>query len=394
MWMWLIIIIELLPIPLGIWMLFLPEKNRSFKICSIFLIVLGPIAASITAYLSFAKNPFSQNVGVLTPKYKTSYTQKDLSISIHGEISKQTFTIQMKDNVIVQPFGRNVAFSLERTKKGLFISMVMRSIDGKIVAKMIRNTWQLNPNNYFRKNFDAHALEVIDEFDIPVLQIEYLDAITLRIGGIFFAESANTSDIYPDFPSVPNNVGEIALVRPVYNGVIILGKRTMFIYPQPRDPSETEKIRAEAKSFIEPWFDYSNPEKIGIRKAVESITISKKDRKKYSDMSRDKLKDTVTIFVHDLREFTGKSNKEFSNAFETVQSNEALEKIWVEWSKRSLMEYNRRFKIETIILRDELLSRLPKNFVHEFSYTFYEDLASLSDFNKVADDLERLANNL
>jgi hypothetical protein len=394
MGMRIIIIVGLLAIPIGIWMLFLREKSNWFKICSILLIVLGAISSSITAYLSFAKNPSLQNIGVLTPKYQRSYKQETAGIAIRGDTSNQIYTIQMKENVIVQPFGRMVPFSLERTEKGLLISMVIQSSDGKITAKMIRNKWVINPNNRFRTNFDAHALEIIDDYDIPVLQIEYLDAVTVKIGGVFFPESENISSIsiYHDFPSVPDNVGEVALFS-MGSHVIILGKGAMISKGKPNTPSEKEEIRTIAKRYIEPWFDYTDPEKIGIRKTVESITISKKDRKKYSNLSRGKMKDTVKIFVHDLREFTTKSNEELFNATKTVQGDEWLRKI-TEWSKKPLMEYNRRFKIESIILRDELLSRLPKNFVHDFQYNSYENPVNLTDCEKVADDLEKLASNL
>ncbi|MGA2914851.1 MAG: hypothetical protein ABSE89_02370 [Sedimentisphaerales bacterium] len=209
----------------------------------------------------------SQNIGVLTPKYQKSYKQETAGIALHGNTGNQIYTIQMKDNVVVQPFGRMIPFSLERTEKGLLISMVIQSSDGKITAKMIRNKWVINPNNRFRTNYDAHALEIIDDYDIPVLQIEYLDAVTLKIGGVFFPESENISSIsiYHDFPSVPDNVREVALFS-MGPAVIILGKGVMIARGKPNTPSEKEEIRTIAKRYIEPWFDYSDPEIIGIRK--------------------------------------------------------------------------------------------------------------------------------
>jgi Ni,Fe-hydrogenase I large subunit len=270
MGMWIIITVELLAIPIGsIWMLFLREKSRRFKICSIFLIILVAIASSITTYLSFAKDPSLQNTfdGVLTPKYKTSYQQDDSSIHLlHWDTTSQKLTVQMKDNEIIQPFGRNVPFSVKKTKEGILISVKVKSImDEHIVAEVRENKWLINQNNYFKKNFDEHALEVVGQDDVTYLQVEYLNATTLRIGGVFFTESANTSSAYPDFPSVPDNVEQGAILE--WAGVIILGEGKLVALGKSSSQSEKEETRTIAKSSIKPWFDYSEyPKKIGIRK--------------------------------------------------------------------------------------------------------------------------------
>jgi len=49
--------------------------------------------------------------------------------------------------------------------------------------------------------------------------------------------------------------------------MIIRGKGCDIFCQKPKEQQERQKIRAEAMKCIEPWFDYSDPEKIGIRKA-------------------------------------------------------------------------------------------------------------------------------
>jgi hypothetical protein len=387
---------------LSILSLFLLKKGWLSKTVAISLIVLTTIAGLINNYQSFAKSPSSQIVGVLTPKYQRSYKQETAGIAIHGNTGNQIYTIQMKENVVVQPFGRMVPFSLERTKKGLLISMVTQSSDGKITAKMIRNKWVLIPKDGFRTNFDAHALEIIDDYDIPVLQIEYLDAVTLKIGGVFFPESQNISSIsiYHDFPSVPDNVGEVALFS-MGSNVIILGKGVMITRGKPNTPSEKEEIRTIAKSSIEPWFDWTDPEKIGIRKKQEvdkSVVISKSDRKKYSKLTNEQLKAQALTFVHDLRELLSMCDKEIKAAWDTFKSggdSNALRAFESdECKKRTEAEYNRRFKIEAIILRDELISRTPNISVDSLPSSFYENPVNLFGCDDISNDLEKLANNL
>ena len=146
------------------------------------------------------------------------------------------------------------------------VSMIMYSLDGKVVAKIIDNNWDLNPNNYFRRNFDKSALEVIDEYLIPIVQVECLDMNTFKIGGIFRSEREKTSKLYPQFPSIQEGSGVIAVMGVGPNNIMICGSGGIISrgVKQIRD-TELENFIADAKKIIRPWFDYSNPKKLGIR---------------------------------------------------------------------------------------------------------------------------------
>ena len=54
--------------------------------------------------------------------------------------------------MILQPLGPNVPFSIKKTKEGIMISMIIFSLDGKIIARLINNNWKINPTNYFTIN--------------------------------------------------------------------------------------------------------------------------------------------------------------------------------------------------------------------------------------------------
>lgn len=268
MLMWLIIIIEVLTIPIGIWMLFLREKSRGFKICSIFLIVQGSIVASITTYHSFAKDPSSQRIGTLKPKYSRPYkTNNKVATSVSMDQTSQLFTVQMDEGVIVQPLGRYVPLSLRRIDNELLISAKIHSLDGKIVAEIRDNEWILNPNNYFRINFDKSALEVTDDYEIPILQVEYLDANNIKLGGIFYTEEKETLEIYPDFPSTPEGINPRAVVSVPPGVILIIGKTGITM--EGKNTIKPQDFRIQAKTLIEAWFDYSKPKKLGIRKKLD-----------------------------------------------------------------------------------------------------------------------------
>ena len=214
--------------------------------------------------VAFIPNPLSQQVGTLEPKYPLTNNDNAQSYTGVGlDLGSQLYTIQVSEGSILQPLGRYAPFSVSKDSNGLLISAVVRSLDGRIVAKIHDNEWVLNPNNYFRKNFDRYALEVIDEYDIPVLQIEYLSKSQVELGGIFYLEEKEVSEIYPDFPTTPKNINPRAVIS-LRGVILIMGKGGYLTTSRNTSPME---LRNKAGN-IETWFDYSRPDKLGIRKQV------------------------------------------------------------------------------------------------------------------------------
>lgn len=82
-------------------------------------------------------------------------------------------------------------------------------------------------------------------------------------------------------------------------------------------------------------------------------------------------------------------------------SEEERQQAWVaetnammQQSLQTNAEYDSRFKVESILLRDELLSRLPPYAENEREYSTYEHPTNPIGMGMVADDLERLAKSL
>lgn len=67
----------------------------------------------------------------------------------------------------------------------LKISTVIRNEDGKIIARLEANEWQVNPNLIFDRNFDKEAVEVINEKGEVILQAEF-DGESVQFAGIFY----------------------------------------------------------------------------------------------------------------------------------------------------------------------------------------------------------------
>ncbi len=252
-----------------IWHLFLSKKSRLSIIFKIIIIFCGGVITIIMGLIAFTPDPFSQRVGVLRPQKRIPYKFSTMSspgrgsFGMHFDSLNQILEIKIDEDQILQPFGLNVPFSLRKNKNGLLISMIIYSLDSKVVAEIRDNKWVVNPNSYFRINFDKSALEVIDEYNIPVLQIVYLNINAVKIGGIFRCENDSVSKIYPSFPSAKEKSPRIHIFGFGAGNTIFLGSGGTII--QDIRDKKLDDVVNKARKIIKPWFDYSEPKKLGIR---------------------------------------------------------------------------------------------------------------------------------
>lgn len=246
------ILISIVTGGIGFSLLFVKEKSKSQKALSITLILIGTISGVIAAF----NISESEEIGSLKPTNKVidpEWTDKnEVRIVQQGEPVIKLGGAWVKP---IYPLGRNVALALINEIDGLTIYAKVTSLDGKIVAKIIRNKWQTNPNHYFRKFSNQSSLEIIDEYDIPILQIELVDYNTVKIGGIFRSEKSFVSDFDNDFPQYSNTVN-VFLTGEFENTIQIVGEGGAFFNT---NNMELQDIISKSREIIKPWFDYSSP---------------------------------------------------------------------------------------------------------------------------------------
>ena len=128
----------------------------------------------------------------------------------------------------------------------------------------------------------------------------------------------------------------------------------------------------------------------------------------YSKMTHNELKKSALDLVNQIREFLSKDQKRslvlsLSQQAQMMKakSEEERREIWSKFTNKLLSEssetrteYDRRFKVEGILLRDELLSRLPGTVKNERADSLYEHPTNPIGMGMVADDLERMAKSL
>ena len=208
----------------------------------------GTLAGLAVYYQSTIPDPVQVQRGGLMPRNREARELPE-----HGayhDLSGQILQLNISPGETIQPLGRHIPFSVTRAEGGLLISAVIRSLDQRIVAIMQANEWVLNPNQYFRKSFDAHSIEVIDEYGLPALQVEYIDEHTMRYGGVFQTLPKPVAEIYASFPAA--NASTRAPIGVKHPRTIVVGNG-LFTWGQPVGSEELQSFLAGAQGVIRPW---------------------------------------------------------------------------------------------------------------------------------------------
>ena len=134
----------------------------------------------------------------------------------------------------------------------------------------------------------------------------------------------------------------------------------------------------------------------------ERLGLNPTKGNEFSRMSHVELKQWTLNFVRKVRNLSHK-NKEDQNKtlrWDVEDSKVEPTKKWAEGcnhllesSSRFMYEYETKYKIDSILLRDEILSRLP-NEVKDRNSLSYEHPTNYIGVDMIADDLERLAKKL
>lgn len=203
------------------------ESKRNFIIAGL-IIIIGIIISLIGIYQNIQTEKITALSGTFKPINEGEYSN---NITCLLGTSSFIFTNLTSDFVegkqSINPFyrfpGYDFSIAIRRGENNLLISAEFYSLDGKIVAELIDNEWKINPNNYFEKNYDEYALEVIDQYGIPNLQVELVDKNTIRLGGVFY--DGQRAIIISDLLQFYGNITE--------KEVIEKGRKidTLFVYP-------------------------------------------------------------------------------------------------------------------------------------------------------------------
>ncbi len=123
-----------------------------------------------------------------TPKTGCGETPQGAALLILGDERQgigavvTTFPHTIVESVVL---GKKIpSISLDRDSAGtLVVLMDIRSADGRIIARLNREGFVVNRNNYLELKSDTSSLHIEDEYGDEVLDVRYLNRSTIRVRG-------------------------------------------------------------------------------------------------------------------------------------------------------------------------------------------------------------------
>ena len=168
-----------------------------------------------------------------------------------------------------------------------------------------------------------------------------------------------------------------------------------------------ESIVSTLKERIESFKDRLNSKDEQLNDYRERLKLQPATDTSYSNLSNSELKNITLQKVNGIREFI---NQRQANDYENIFSRfdnfdkmnkEEKQKKWQEDNKKMSLQsletnsqYDMKFKVDTILLRDEILTRLPKDIKRNREFEMYEHPTNILGIKMVVDDLERIAKSL
>lgn len=170
---------------------FLTEKKQTGFLISAFFAWIF-IGAAICVYLNSKILIEPETEGILipaqvpSPPIPTSCTIPVPNDALLVYVSNSLAWFTGDICTIVRVAGENL-LSIGRKENRISINARIYSQDKKIVAEIKDSRFQINPNNYFRRERpNKHSLIVYDQEGKEVLNIDYLNPNAVKITGTFF----------------------------------------------------------------------------------------------------------------------------------------------------------------------------------------------------------------
>ena len=89
-------------------------------------------------------------------------------------------------NKFINVEGFEYPITISSVSGQLKITAWINDEKGNMIAHIVDNNWEINPDNYFDRNFSNCSVEVVNKDLVPVLQVEVKNGNYVYIGGLFY----------------------------------------------------------------------------------------------------------------------------------------------------------------------------------------------------------------
>jgi len=182
-----IILIILITIAALIALWLSPDKKTTIVVAAASLVII--LEAGSKLYDNYQKHQDEKKTtltGQLAPKKNKDSASDKITIVLGNNVFSIISREDLINGVQLNILGKENPILIKQSKENILVSLTVRSInDRKIIAEIKDNEWEVNPNNYYQRNYDKSGLEVIDDFGNIVLQVFSISPNSLTINGIF-----------------------------------------------------------------------------------------------------------------------------------------------------------------------------------------------------------------
>lgn len=85
--------------------------------------------------------------------------------------------------------GKRVPVQIKFVENRISVSANVTSIDGELVAWIYENNWKSSDSlSIGERNYNAYAFEVIDRYNVPLLQVKMVGSNEIYIGGLIYID--------------------------------------------------------------------------------------------------------------------------------------------------------------------------------------------------------------
>lgn len=309
----------------------------------------------------------------------------DESIQVYFATNCYYYPVEsLLNGKVIHPFS-----SVDVFLKGdqMLVSAKVFGLNKKIHAEMVKNEWKVNPNNYFDRNYDHSALEVRDSSEgCIVLQVEFLDQKSVRVAGLF-EDKGHLCCVTDSGQMIPLKKDEIKKYKPILTSAL---RKQEFLFKYPSDYHLHERE--------------TNTKAAAIKDNLSKKTAELQARRsKYASLSNEELKKKTFALAGELTQLCRVPPKLLDSVLMPVDPNDpnsyveeslkALEPL-LKHNENAVAKFDEYFRTEAILLRDELILRIPQQTSEYRVHKYYKGGVNSLVIGLIAEDLKRLAKNL
>ncbi len=161
-------------------------QNAKLKPWLIFVVlVLIFVFSALAQYSKDQDDEYGSNVGVIESKPRNGVIYPTLRIG-NAKIELREKSGYFFDGTDTAGMFGDAKLRMWIYNNQLHISTTIRDYSRNAVAVITDNEWEVNNQDFFKKNFTKNTFEIVDNEGNVYLQVDMLDSATVRLNALYY----------------------------------------------------------------------------------------------------------------------------------------------------------------------------------------------------------------